>query len=923
MNPNNHGQSRRNSSGYGNSRHHTHTTNHPNRQIHRWQNRYNKDYNNARDYDNRDNFPRGECSVGISGSSKERDTFAHSGYPKPSQLSPVLRNQPIYTNDPHLPDRRLSNCGPEHHQRRIAERRRLSSPLPLHINVACGEATNSLLGSPPDQTIDFPPHTSQRRLSNLRISPVQLSPAAAFYSRQHSSDDSIKSESPSRKRRRLSRPAHHHIDLSGLVSGQVTPPPPPLLLSPPPRRSPRNHYQQQRNHSMSSPPQHFYHHHHQYHPPPPPQQQYYQQQQQNSPPMRRGARFHHPATRLNHQRNVPTVSVSVAMPAGEFIQLGQPTTAQAIFLPSPPPPAVIQQPQQSNSGGSTTQQQPGTLVPPSIVMDINQVSVGISGLAAPPYHHISHFHNQGNVGNGGGGGGGGPNMHYYPPMHPAHPHAHHNLHHNNGANTTSDLPQVWVAHPQQPPALCAPPAGHFQLHSCSPPHHHHQQQQQQHQQDPNHHHGHGPHPHMHWGNYGQAQYRNQQQVGPPQGGQGGQQSPQSAVAAAFAVAAAAAAAAANHHATPIELEELLIDGNPPTAIHVPGSGTAVQISPTSILLSANSDLSAAAVAAAAVRSTSLTPVMDILHQHRPPTHHPQHYGGARRVGVRLALSATATGQQQRHGPPQQQQQQHRWQPPPPPPPPQPTFHHHHHQGGFHPGAATAAILSAPTAAYPTGFLLHFLTMFGSPAAATNQQQQQQQHHHHHHHMPQSHQHHPAAPHHSHHHHHHHHHMHSPFSNTSTSPSSGGSPNSTTTATATATLLITPTNTNSVGTGTIGIGSDSTGTTTENYEALLHLAERLGEAKPRGLARAEIDQLLSYRYSEEGEEGGGGAGEGGNGSRQQTSCVVCMCDFEARQVLRVLPCAHEFHAKCVDKWLRSNRTCPICRGNASEYFASSE
>lgn len=37
--------------------------------------------------------------------------------------------------------------------------------------------------------------------------------------------------------------------------------------------------------------------------------------------------------------------------------------------------------------------------------------------------------------------------------------------------------------------------------------------------------------------------------------------------------------------------------------------------------------------------------------------------------------------------------------------------------------------------------------------------------------------------------------------------------------------------------------------------------------------------------------------------EQTSCVVCMCEFEARQTLRVLPCAHEFHAKCVDKWLR--------------------
>uniref|UniRef100_A0A1I8NAP8 Uncharacterized protein n=1 Tax=Musca domestica TaxID=7370 RepID=A0A1I8NAP8_MUSDO len=95
--------------------------------------------------------------------------------------------------------------------------------------------------------------------------------------------------------------------------------------------------------------------------------------------------------------------------------------------------------------------------------------------------------------------------------------------------------------------------------------------------------------------------------------------------------------------------------------------------------------------------------------------------------------------------------------------------------------------------------------------------------------------------------------------------------------------------------------------TENYEALLSLAERLGEAKPRGLARNEIDQLPSYKFNPETHNG------------DQTSCVVCMCDFELRQILRVLPCSHEFHAKCVDKWLRSNRTCPICRGNASDYF----
>lgn len=40
------------------------------------------------------------------------------------------------------------------------------------------------------------------------------------------------------------------------------------------------------------------------------------------------------------------------------------------------------------------------------------------------------------------------------------------------------------------------------------------------------------------------------------------------------------------------------------------------------------------------------------------------------------------------------------------------------------------------------------------------------------------------------------------------------------------------------------------------------------------------------------------------------CVVCFSDFEARQLLRVLPCNHEFHTKCVDKWLKVTQPGPL-------------
>ena len=50
------------------------------------------------------------------------------------------------------------------------------------------------------------------------------------------------------------------------------------------------------------------------------------------------------------------------------------------------------------------------------------------------------------------------------------------------------------------------------------------------------------------------------------------------------------------------------------------------------------------------------------------------------------------------------------------------------------------------------------------------------------------------------------------------------------------------------------------------------------------------------------------------------CAVCLCDFEAGDELRTLPCGHEFHKACIDSWLLSERdpsrrmlpTCPLCK-----------
>lgn len=43
------------------------------------------------------------------------------------------------------------------------------------------------------------------------------------------------------------------------------------------------------------------------------------------------------------------------------------------------------------------------------------------------------------------------------------------------------------------------------------------------------------------------------------------------------------------------------------------------------------------------------------------------------------------------------------------------------------------------------------------------------------------------------------------------------------------------------------------------------------------------------------------------------CPVCLDDFKPKQHIRKLACEHEFHQKCIDRWLiKGNICCPICR-----------
>jgi hypothetical protein len=90
------------------------------------------------------------------------------------------------------------------------------------------------------------------------------------------------------------------------------------------------------------------------------------------------------------------------------------------------------------------------------------------------------------------------------------------------------------------------------------------------------------------------------------------------------------------------------------------------------------------------------------------------------------------------------------------------------------------------------------------------------------------------------------------------------------------------------------------------EVVRHVRRRCQSLSIERLLRSISD--VAYKQIPDNRDGGGSAEE------DESSCVICLAQYEAGERCSVLPgCGHVFHRGCVATWLHTTHTtCPLCR-----------
>lgn len=116
----------------------------------------------------------------------------------------------------------------------------------------------------------------------------------------------------------------------------------------------------------------------------------------------------------------------------------------------------------------------------------------------------------------------------------------------------------------------------------------------------------------------------------------------------------------------------------------------------------------------------------------------------------------------------------------------------------------------------------------------------------------------------------------------------------------------------------------------DYETLRALDIDNASAIP-SMSEEQIDALPVHKYKVASSQSGGSSLQQASSSTpsekaheisitvgstksgdDELTCTVCLEQVNVGELIRSLPCLHQFHADCIDPWLRQQGTCPVCK-----------
>ncbi|XP_078277400.1 E3 ubiquitin-protein ligase znrf3 isoform X2 [Rhinoraja longicauda] len=101
---------------------------------------------------------------------------------------------------------------------------------------------------------------------------------------------------------------------------------------------------------------------------------------------------------------------------------------------------------------------------------------------------------------------------------------------------------------------------------------------------------------------------------------------------------------------------------------------------------------------------------------------------------------------------------------------------------------------------------------------------------------------------------------------------------------------------------------------------IKLKQRRSQSSMNRMALQALEKMETRKFkskSKVSREGNNCGASDTLSSSSTSDCAICLEKYVDGEELRVIPCTHRFHKRCVDPWLLQHHTCPHCRHNIIE------